>query len=495
MIVIPTGVTAIDGRSLKNVLIGYQTYTFDLTASAVTASDTDDGPADAPLRPDTGEFWEPVSLPATWVLDLGQARTIDYLGIAGHTLGTCGCTIDVDAYTEDLDAYVRLPGVAGNYISTPNSAEYGVAALGSFELEWWGAADDWTPSTSQVLASKLASEAGADQSWYLMLRTDGKLRFRASTDGTNAVNNESTDSVTAADGEKIGIKVTYNSVGGSPSDALITFYTAVDEGNPDWEQLGDPVEFSGGGSLAGSTVPIELGSRNGGLTAPFAGKIYRFIFRHNIDGDTTLDFDASNAATGATVVNRGSPGETWTINASGSPNAYLLNNEASIGFSDSHVPTDDSAIVCLDTPRSARYVRLNISGSGDVPRIAVIYVGEVLATETAILGSGHTPPNLSRQTELHRSLSRGGQFLGQTYRRNGLTGSVSLQYLDPDWYRTDFDPFVEHARRYPYFLGWRPDTHPAEVVYAWTPDDIVPSYMGILNLMQVSFALQAIGSE
>lgn len=496
MIVIPSGLAGVDGRSLKNALIGYQTYTFDLTAAAVTADDTDDGPKDAPLRPDTAEFWETPSLPATWVLDLGQARTIDYVALAGHTLGSNGCTIQIDASDDDLDAYVRLPGDTSNYISTPHSSAIASAMLFDFEIEIWAAADDWSPAATQTLASKLGSEAGADQSWHLSLRSDGALRFRTSVDGTNGTNNHSTIPVSADPGEKLGILVTYDSSGGSPSDAQITFYTATDQDNPDWVQLGAPVSYSGGGSLFANTLPIELGSRNSGAV-PFAGKIYKFVLRGSIGAPTdTVHFDAADGATGATTVQHGSPGETWTINRLGSPAAQLINNETANLFSDSHAPADDSPIVFLDAPVSARYVRLRVTGSGStMPRVAVIYVGAALAMERAIRGGGHAPITLSRQSVLHRSLSRGGQFLGQGFRRNGLAGAVAFQNLSQDWVREDFEPFVEHARSLPYFFAWRPQTHPDEVAFVWTGEDIVPNYQGLSSLMQVSWNMQGIGSE
>lgn len=62
---------------------------FDVVdASNVTvSSETDAGPRDAPLRPDTAEYWLAASLPATWLVDLGRAYPIDCVGLV-HTLGT-----------------------------------------------------------------------------------------------------------------------------------------------------------------------------------------------------------------------------------------------------------------------------------------------------------------------------------------------------------------------------------------------------------------------
>ena len=133
-----------------------------------------------------------------------------------------------------------------------------------------------------------------------------------------------------------------------------------------------------------------------------------------------------------------------------------------------------------------------------MPRIAVIYIGEILTMERE-LEAPYTPLNLSRQTVLHRSLSRGGQFLGQGFRRNGVTGSAKFQYLSPDFYRDEFDPFVEHARSLPYFFGWWPSEYPEEVAFVWSLADIAPSYMGTkdvdgVNWMSVQWNMQGIGN-
>lgn len=267
---------AAQNRPLTRARIGYQTWTRDLLAAAVTAStDSDDGPKDSPLTPDTYTFWEPTALPATWVVDLGTGRDVDYVGLV-HTLGSSGCAVTVET-------------------------------------------------------------------------SDG-------------------------------------SVAGSPSAQV-------------WEAFGDPI----------------------------------------------------------------SPG------------------------------TDDP-LMFLDSSRTCRYVRLTITGGSTMPRISVVNAGEVLAMQRAIYG-GHNPITLSRDTVLYRALSEGAQFLGQGFRSHGLVGGVSFRYLEPDWYRENFDPFVQAARSYPFFFAWRPSSYPLEVAYAWALEDIHPSNMGVKDFMQVAFNMHGIGHQ
>lgn len=262
---------------LSHARIGYQTWLRDLAASAVTvSSEASDGPGDAVLRPDTAEYWEPTALPATITINLGTSRDVDYVGIAGHTIGSSGCAV--------------------------------------------------LPATST-------------------------------------------------------------------------------------------------GSVAGSQSE-----------------------------------------------------EVWT--AVGSEIA----------------PGDDSPLLFLDTSRVASKVRLTITGGSTMPRIPVIYAGQILAMERMIYG-GHSPMNLSRETVLQRNLSRGGQFLGQSFQRHGQSGAAMWKNISPDWYRTYFDPFVESARSYPFFFAWRPLDYPLEVAYAWCPQDIKPQNMGLRDFMQVSISMHGIGHE
>lgn len=264
-------------RPLTHARIGYQTWLRDLAASAVTASSEDDeGPKDAPLRPDTAEFWEPTELPATWQVDLAAGRDIDYVGIAAHTLGSSGCAVKVET--------------------------------------------------------------------------------------------------------------------------------------SDRSQVGSPLE------------------------------------------------------------------QAWTT------------------FGAEISPGDDAPLMFLDDSIAGRDVRLTITGGSTMPRIGVVYVGEVLAMQRAIYG-GHSPITLSRDTVLNRNLSRGGQFLGQSFRRHGVSGSAGWRNLTADWYRANFDPFVKAARQYPFFFAWRPADFPLEVAYCWAPDDIRPSNSGPRDFMSVSVSMHGIGHE
>lgn len=160
-------------------------------------------------------------------------------------------------------------------------------------------------------------------------------------------------------------------------------------------------------------------------------------------------------------------------------------------FAASLQPADDSAVMLLDTQRSIRAMRLTLD---KVCRVSVIYLGLVLKMQKNVAG-GYPPITMSRDTMLFNALSRGGQFLNQSIRRNGLVGAISFRNLTAAWVRSSFDPFAKSARTYAYFIGWNPRDFPLEVAYCWPEKDIIAKYSGLLDLMDVSWNMRGLGNS
>jgi len=65
----------------------------------VNASTTDAAYfAEAPDNSMTYEKWKPTALPATWELNFGASKTVDYCCIAAHNMGTNGNSLQVQRY-------------------------------------------------------------------------------------------------------------------------------------------------------------------------------------------------------------------------------------------------------------------------------------------------------------------------------------------------------------------------------------------------------------
>ncbi len=124
--------------------------------------------------------------------------------------------------------------------------------------------------------------------------------------------------------------------------------------------------------------------------------------------------------------------------------------------------------------------------------IGIVYAGQSLQMPRAIYG-GHSPIDLSKKTTFQSNQSENGQFLSKSVIRRGFTSSFAWQFLDPDWYRETFQPdFVDQAINKPFFIKWRPDFYPNDVVFGWVNEDINPSNMGGgSRLMNVGFSIGA----
>lgn len=205
----------------------------------------------------------------------------------------------------------------------------------------------------------------------------------------------------------------------------------------------------------------------------------------------TLQVDLGQARTVdyvGLVHNFGSAGSSVKVEVGTDPSFA-----ASALFAYEILPSDNSPLMFLDTARTGRYLKLTITG-GVAPKLSVVYVGQALAMQK-LLSPPYRPITMARKTVLRRSLSRGGQFLGQTIRRNGVEGSAAFKNLTAAWVRSSFDPFVKAARSGPYFFAWNPSGFPLEVGYCWTEKDIAPQYSGIVDLIDVSWSMSGVGSD
>ena len=84
-----------DAPPLTHARIGYRTIWRKAGATVTASSEEADFPASAAAQELTYEFWRPTSLPATWEVDAGEGVTVDYCGIASHTMGSSGNAVAI----------------------------------------------------------------------------------------------------------------------------------------------------------------------------------------------------------------------------------------------------------------------------------------------------------------------------------------------------------------------------------------------------------------
>jgi hypothetical protein len=250
----------------------------------------------------------------TGLSDVDALRTIGHPAevlLKGTTARSASYYVDAATPTNwGSLGYVYLPGVAGNYLSTPDATALDVT--GDIDLRARVALDDWTPSAAQIIISKYTT-ATNNRSYRLQVNTDGTLQITWSSLGTSAtaISKASTVATGVTDGSVKWVRATLD-VDNGASGNDVKFYLS-DDGTT-WTQLGTTVTTAGTTSIFNSTSILEIGaSENASL---LTGKVYRAQVLDGIGGTTVLDvniatdykssnLDTFTATTGQTVTVNG----------------------------------------------------------------------------------------------------------------------------------------------------------------------------------------------
>jgi len=217
--------------------------------------------------------------------------------------------------------YAYLPGIAGNYVDTPDSVANSI--IGDIDIRVHLATDEWVTSEQKVIAK---ANASPNIEWiaYIGGDADGKLMFLWSTDGTATVLVRSTAAVAFSDAQKMWVRYTLD-VDNGAGGYEVKFYTSTD--GVDWTQLGATVTGGTTTNIFDSNSPIQISSRLGASgDEHLAAKVYRVKIYNGINGTLAVDFNpalASETTTnGATFV--AATGETWTLNNTGAKLAQIV---------------------------------------------------------------------------------------------------------------------------------------------------------------------------
>lgn len=253
-------------------------------------------------------------------------------------------------------SYLSLPGIAGNFASTPDSAANSVT--GDIDIRVDVSSDDWTPlAIDQSLVSKYAF---SPQICYLFdVLVAGNLRLYHSADGFTLRVTTSTAVTGFADGSRHWVRVTR-----SASTGDVKFYTSSD--GVTWVQLGATVSTVVEGIFDG-TPQVQVGAFLGSGEIFGPGKIYRAQVYNGINGTLVADFDPGrvnpNTLTGQMVT-----GEVWTVGQSGGTPARIIN----------------SGLEIIDTPYRSYQGRLDvpsIEDGGETGIVSIQYENRLIDLE------------------------------------------------------------------------------------------------------------------
>ena len=154
--------------------------------------------------------------------------------------------------------------------------------------------------------------------------------------------------------------------------------------------------------------------------------------------------------------------------------------------------TNDALMFHVDTPVSARRVRITISGSTGLDyKIGFISAGIALQMARPFF-SGHNPMNQNKKHRYYDAWTETGQMVGRSKRSVQLEGDFSWDNLPDIWYRTYMPAFIESATLLPYFISWNLLEHANDCAMSFTDEDINSSYSGTRDLRSVSFSARGI---
>lgn len=182
--------------------------------------------------------------------------------------------------------------------------------------------------------------------------------------------------------------------------------------------------------------------------------------------------------------NLGSSGAQLTVEALTDEDTWEVVVEA-------FVLPDDSPSIIRFVPVTTTGIRIHIQNPSDFPRIAILYSG-LLTRLPRNIYVGHTPINYGRHTEVTSGKNEAGDFLGRIVTRRSKNTQVVMSNIPPDWFRTDFEPFMTFAEEFPFFFAWRPRDYPMEVGFVWTTDDIMSSNEQANGFMEFQMTLAGI---
>lgn len=219
----------------------------------------------------TGYYEGSIMAVAIWRRALTDAEILD-----AHRLLTGQGLIE--------DNYLYLPGVSGEYPSTPDTPANSIP--GDIDIRGRVALADWTPGALNVVASKWST----GQEYISYINSTGNLQLDVSLSGGNEFPSSSV-ALGMVDGDILWVRYTRETGSGD-----VRFWTAdgaiVNPVADDFVQLGSTISTTAG-DLTSSTEPLEVGSF-GATDGPLTGAVYRVQIRDGIDGSVEFDADFTN---------------------------------------------------------------------------------------------------------------------------------------------------------------------------------------------------------
>lgn len=244
----------------------------------------------------------------------GSSTQITDSSANGRAAATNGATAAAATWLPYSTPAVYLTGVAGNYVSAPDSVVLSFST--DIEVVCRIKAVDWSAAANQTIVGKYLA-TGNQRSWRFYSTTAGAIGLSVSQDGSSTVTTVTvTPSVALTDNAWVWLRLRLDLTNGSNSVGTVD--TAADTGSNEdvptsWTANGTATSTTIA-AIFDSTAALEIGSFTAGATERFNGWIGRMIVKSGFDGTTVADFSATQC--GQTGYTATSPAVTWTVNRS-----------------------------------------------------------------------------------------------------------------------------------------------------------------------------------
>lgn len=198
----------------------------------------------------------------------------------------------------------------------------------------------------------------------------------------------------------------------------------------------------------------------------------RWVAESTTDQYVTVTLSGSDPVDYVAIArhNLGSGGATVSVQVSdgGDPESWTTIGTAT-------VPANDEPIMFVfDEEETPPKIRVKLQPDAVIPQMAVLHVGKLLRLPNGIV-PGFVPLTWAAMDDVISAESEAGDYLGQIVRRQSLSTSVEVQWIDYDWAKANMADFLAYARQQkPFFFSWMPSSYPSEIGYAWSRNDIRP---------------------
>lgn len=191
--------------------------------------------------------------------------------------------------------YVRLGGVAGDYIYTVDKNPLDI--VGDLEIVLYLSDNNWSSTSGTDTYVGKWSTVGNNRSWRLD-NLNGILTLYSSADGAASVANTLTTNLStiATNDVPLWLKLEYDLDDGAGNRVLTVRWASEQIGEPSsWSVLQTVTTAGAVASIYASTAALEVGSYAGGVLQTTDADVRRAIVRNGIAGSIVADFDASKS--------------------------------------------------------------------------------------------------------------------------------------------------------------------------------------------------------